>query len=334
MPLSSGSGGPNISISVVNASFHLGDPETTNFSNITLYPSTNFSSYFHIKVTSNLWLEGNIWNIPGKLELIQEAQDNYVLGGGTDEDSLFVIKYKLSRAYMSLGKRLVKYVYVGGGYALDYYYDIYEDSGDVVRQTDFGRYQYGTGSTSIASGLTFDVFVDSRINPINSFNGVFSKGTLRINPTWLGSDDLSYSVYMDTRRYINFSEEKHRVLALWGLYWASWGNVPYLDMPASGLDLYGWTGRGYPRARFRGRQLLYTEAEFRFDITKDGLLGGVVFTNCQSVMEQESRRFEYLNPAVGTGLRLKFNKFSDSNLTFDVAYGEGFNWYMGLNEVF
>lgn len=74
---------------------------------------------------------------------------------------------------MSLGKRLVKYVYVGGGYALDYYYDIYEDSGDVVRQTDFGRYQYGTGSTSIASGPTFDVAYGEGFNWYMGLNEVF-----------------------------------------------------------------------------------------------------------------------------------------------------------------
>ena len=29
------------------------------------------------------------------------------------------------------------------------------------------------------------------------------------------------------------------------------------------------------------------------------------------------------------GLRLKFNKYSDSNITFDIAFGkESFNWYV------
>ncbi|WP_143519895.1 BamA/TamA family outer membrane protein [Reichenbachiella sp. 5M10] len=333
MPLSSGSGGPNIAISVVNASFHLGNAEDTKFSNVTLYPSTNLRTYFHLKAIPNLWLASNNWNIPGKLEFTQDAQDNYGLGANTSEDSLFVIKYKLSRAHVSFNKRLVNHVYLGGGYALDYYYDIREES-EADRQTDFDLYPYGTEGTSISSGLTVDMLIDSRVNPINPLEGVYVNLTLRVNPTWMGSDDLWYSMYLDTRKYINFSQEKHRVLAFWGLYWATYGEVPYLEMPASGMDFFGWTGRGYHRARFRGRQMVYTEAEFRFDFTPNGLFGGVVFANMQSELEEASQAFEYIKPAVGTGIRLKFNKFSDSNLTFDMGYGDGFNWYLGLNEVF
>ncbi|UXP34042.1 BamA/TamA family outer membrane protein [Reichenbachiella agarivorans] len=333
MPLSSGSGGPNIAISVVNASFRMGDKETTKFSNVTLYPSTNLSTYFHLKVIPNLWLADNNWNIPGKLEIAQEAQDNFGLGGDTSEDSLFVIHYSVSKAIVSFNKRLVNHVYLGAGYALDYYYHLREVS-DEWRQTDFDRHGYGTDATSVSSGLSINMLIDSRVNPINPLEGFFTNLILRVNPIWMGSDELWYALYLDTRKYINLSKEKHRVLAFWGLYWATWGDVPYLNLPASGLDFLGSSGRGYSRARYRGQQMLYTEVEFRFDLTQNGLLGGVVFTNCQSIMEEDSREFKYLNPAIGTGLRLKFNKFSDSNLTFDIGYGDGFNWYLGLNEYF
>ena len=81
--------------------------------------------------------------------------------------------------------------------------------------------------------------------------------------------------------------------------------------------------------------MLYAEAEYRFDFTKNGLWGAVIFTNMQSYTEPKNNKFSYILPAVGAGLRLKFNKYSDSNITFDVAVGkESFNWYFNLNEVF
>ena len=42
------------------------------------------------------------------------------------------------------------------------------------------------------------------------------------------------------------------------------------------------TGRGYVQGRWRGTQELYGELEWRFRITNNGLLGGVVFANAGS----------------------------------------------------
>ena len=57
------------------------------------------------------------------------------------------------------------------------------------------------------------------------------------------------------------------------------GHLPYLALPAIGWDFAGRTGRGYVQGRFRGTAEVYAEAEWRFRITDNGLLGGVVFAN-------------------------------------------------------
>ena len=128
---------------------------------------------------------------------------------------------------------------------------------------------------------------------------------------------------------------RHKTLALRSLYWATWGDVPYLNLPSIGYDYTGWTGRGYHRGRYRGKQMLYGEAEYRFDLTRSGLWGGVIFASAQSFTEPETEKFRYVKPAAGFGGRLKFNKYSDSNITCDVAFGKNsFNWYVSLNEAF
>ena len=68
-------------------------------------------------------------------------------------------------------------------------------------------------------------------------------------------------------------DARHR-LAFW-LYgdFVVAGAAPYLDLPATGMDTYGRTGRGYPRGRFRGERLVYGEAEYRWTVTKNGLFG-------------------------------------------------------------
>jgi len=335
MPLSGSSGGEGgIGISTVNVSFFLGDPSTTRLSNITFYPTTNFNSYVQFRALPNLWFEKNLWNIPGKLELAYNSQDNYGLGGNTPSDSLFVIQYQLTRLYLTCNRLLVKNLYVGLGYNYDNFYNV-SDLSDTNYTTPFEQYEYGNGESSLSSGITFNVLIDSRKNSINPLNGLYSNFLLRYNDSWLGSDYKWQSLYFDTRKYISLSNNRHRTLALWGLCWATWGEVPYLNLPGTGLDYSNWSGRGYYKARYRGKKMLYAEAEYRFDLNANGLWGAVVFANAQSFTEPDTEKFEYILPAVGTGLRLKFNKYSDSNLTFDVAVGkDSYNWYFGLNEVF
>ena len=140
---------------------------------------------------------------------------------------------------------------------------------------------------------------------------------------------------MDTRKYYRISSEKRQILALWGFYWGSYGNVPYLNLPGTQLEFGGRSGRGFPRARFIGRQMLYFESEYRFDITSNGLLGAVVFANFQSLTDPSNNKFQYVNPAAGFGARIKFNKESNTNLTLDFGFGKNFfGFYIGLGEFF
>jgi len=63
------------------------------------------------------------------------------------------------------------------------------------------------------------------------------------------------------------------------------GNPPYLDLPSTGWDTYSNTGRGFIQGRYRRKNMVYLEAEYRFKVSKSGLLGGVVFANAQSLTE-------------------------------------------------
>jgi len=106
------------------------------------------------------------------------------------------------------------------------------------------------------------------------------------------------------------------------------GNPPYLDLPGTGTDTYNNTGRAYEQDRFIGKRLVDLEAEFRFGITRNGLIGAVIFCNAASVSEFSSNKFEVIYPGFGMGLRIRFNKFSNTNACLD--YGIGTNGSHGL----
>jgi hypothetical protein len=111
---------------------------------------------------------------------------------------------------------------------------------------------------------------------------------------------------------------------------------PYLDLPATGEDSYNNTARGYIEGRFRGLNLLYAEAEYRFRLLKSGLLGGVLFSNASTVSEFPGNKFERINPGNGIGLRVKMNKSASTNLCIDYGIGTGGSrgFSFNLNEVF
>ena len=99
-------------------------------------------------------------------------------------------------------------------------------------------------------------------------------------------------------------------------------------MPSIGWDNYSNTGRGYAPGRYTGRNILYLESELRYSITRNGLLGGVIFANGQSVTEKISDACRKIIPGGGMGLRVKLNKLSDTNVGVD--YGLGIRGSHGL----
>ena len=82
--------------------------------------------------------------------------------------------------------------------------------------------------------------------------------------------------------------------------------------------------------------MIYAEAEYRFGISKNGLLGGVVFANGQSFSRTISNQLTIISPGFGAGLRIKLNKYSNTNLCIDYGFGtNGSNGiFLNLGEVF
>jgi outer membrane protein assembly factor BamA len=199
----------------------------------------------------------------------------------------------------------------------------------------FSKYGIGTGPVTTSTGVAFNLLVDSRKNSINPEGGWYSSLVYRWNPPGLANDYRWASLYFDTRRYYSLSDRTHSILGIRAMYWGTFGDVPYFNLPGTSLDASGRSGRGYVLGRYRGKQMLYGETEYRFDISQNGLWGGVVFANLQSYTEMSSGQFVYVLPAAGTGLRIKFNKRSKVNLTLDFAAGkDSFNWYFNLGEFF
>jgi hypothetical protein len=130
-------------------------------------------------------------------------------------------------------------------------------------------------------------------------------------------------------------KNQQNTIALWSYFWTVFnGNAPYLDLPSIGWDPYNRSGRGIDQNRYRGRSLLYLESEYRRDITKNGLFGFVVFANANTVSGSGTFITSW-HPAIGTGLRVKFKKASNTNIGLDYGVSKGYSSFLlNLGEAF
>ena len=325
------SGAGNLLITTTTAAFYAGD-SASYLSTITLEPYATLQGRVGFELKSNIWMKANKWDILGDTRFLYYPQYTWGLGGNPASGDRMLIDYKYVRFYRTFLRRIKPYLFAGLGYLLDYQYDM-----DTQRLLEtFTHYKYGTGTSeeSISNGLTINFLYDGRKNPLNPLPGCYANIVYRINP--IGPTPW-HSLYADLRKYIQFSHTRQDMLAFWAYYWTVLGShAPYLDLPSIGWDPYQQrSGRGFEQSRYRGKGLLYGEGEYRRDITADGLFGFVLFANLNSVTQPVTHQLAYFHPAGGGGLRIKFNKRSNTNVSIDYGASRGYSGlYLNLGETF
>jgi Omp85 superfamily domain len=287
------------------------------------------------RLQSNVWTKNNKFNIVTDWRYYWYPQKTYGLGGQSNLENFVDQTYSYIRLHQTVLTSFKPNWYAGIGVAWDHHYDIVETNAntEVIAQMN----QYGLSKSTTSSGFLFNVLYDDRINSINPWGGTYFNFVYRPNFSFVGSDANWQAVSLDVRKYIPFPRHSENILALWNYNWFTFaGNAPYLDLPATGWDPFSNTGRGYIQGRFRSRNLVYTEAEYRFKILRNGLIGGVVFGNAQTVTDWPTNNFNSVALGVGAGMRLKFNKHSRTNVCIDYAFGQGGSQgvFVNLGEVF
>ena len=316
-----------------NAAFHTNDSANTSTINASI--TYTVRNQIIAPIVTNIWTKDNKYNISGDWRYIKFPSFTYGLGGYTSINDGYLIDYSAIRIHETIMRKISNNMYAGLGYGIDYFWGIKELTAPPGVATDFQK--YGLNSTEFASGVTFNFLYDSRKNSINPEGGTFANVIYRPNLAVLGNEKTWRSLVIDARKFIRFPKNSDNILALWTYEWFTVTGVPpYLMLPNTGNDPYSNTGRGYIQGRYRGANMAYLEGEYRFSITHNGLIGGVVFANYQSFTEQVSGRFETIAPGWGGGLRVKLNKNSRTNIAIDYGFGLGGSQglFVNLGEVF
>jgi outer membrane protein assembly factor BamA len=351
------------------AAVFLGEPATTSISNLSGSVLFTTKNQFVATVKGTIMTPNNGWEMLADFKYSFFSENTYGLGsdysqpinegwnwGGVQTSGLGgaqPLTFNQIKIYYTALKSVAKYVYVGVGYHLDYHYKIKDEVLDLGAGVITSHYAYsktyGFDSASYStSGTSLNLVYDSRDHTVNPYKGAFLQASFRTNSKFLGSQEDSKQLYLEARVYKSLSKEKPRhVISFWGIgQFITSGEVPYLHLPANAYDMRNRIGRGYVAGRFRGPGWITAETEYRFPLTRNGLIGGVLFasatTTSRDAIEiggqslEKLSLFEATRPAGGFGARIMLNRTGRLNLAMDMAFGQhgAKGFYFAVGETF
>ncbi len=264
----------------------------------------------------------------------------------TSYDSLAQpMKYNFIRFYQTVGFKIADQTYLGVGYQYDSYTNIIDQklfTGDSLRTSHYNyNTYYGFDTKSyFVSALNASFVIDKRDNMIQAYKGYYLNINYRGGFKFFGNDRASNLVQVEWRSFHGLSKrDPSHLIAFWVLAdIVEDGALPYMVLPASAYDQRGRSARGYTQGRYRGNQMVYSEAEYRFPISPcGGVLGGVLFVNATTANNTNAglKLFESIRPSFGFGLRIKADKYSRTNLAVDLGFGhQSFGFYLAASETF
>lgn len=327
---------------------------------------------FIVNARSKIYLKDNRWFLQGDWRFMLFSQPTYGLGinnsGGNQwllainelpENSAPIaepMRFNYIRFYEDVVRQVGdKNLYVGLGLAIDHHSSIKDEklNTDTTSEDFYITNHYGYTVLKefdtehyITNGINLNILTDTRDVIANPYTGYFASLSLRYNPKISKSSQTSWLASYDVRYYWGLSKVKKRhLIAFWS--WGTFlldGNVPYLALPSIGWDTYNRSGRGYIQGRYRGLNMLYAEAEYRFPLSNNGLFGGVAFLSTtvassrdlSNTYSSDQGLFDKAAPAMGVGFRMKMDKRARVNLTVDYGVGldKSHGIYFSMQEAF
>ena len=328
-----------------NIGFFRGEPSTTRISSSVASVTFTTRKQAGISAHTTMFGRDDRWLLELDHRFQWTSQETFGLGTNTASVSGDLTRFDFFRLYQSAYVRLRKNLFAGGGLHFDSHANVRpdEDGDEEWPQSPFYEYSTAHGlplDTQISAGPSVEVIWDSRDSFINPSRGWLARAAYRaLIDGFLGGDSSWEKVSIDLRAYAPLSSNRRHTLAMWA--YADLvvdGVAPYFDLPSTGSDPYGRSGRGYAEGHFRGEKLAFVELEYRAPLMRNDFLGMVAFMNTATISNHQEgeRLFDNVAPGGGAGLRVLLNKRSRTNLAFDVGFGNNGNRgvYLVVQEAF
>ncbi|MFM8587154.1 MAG: hypothetical protein ACKOBX_02270 [Bacteroidota bacterium] len=289
-----------------------------------------------VELVSNMWFAKDRLNLNTDWSIMRFPQKDFGLGSQSTRNLFDQLNYSYLKLHQTVSVKIAPDWYAGIGIRMDYFWRVSDTTS--TNKPVVGFREYGFSTSSLSNGISLNLLHDTRRNAVHPLAGERYFQTIwRNSSTLFGSSSQWSSLIVDARKYLAFPQSSNNILAFWSYNVITLdGKPPYLVLPHTAVDPFKNTGRGYIQGRYRGRSILMQEMEYRFSITENGFLGGVLYGNVQSISNAVSNRFSSMIPGYGVGIRIKYNKKSNTNIALDYAWGKDGSrgFFMNLGEVF
>ena len=291
--------------------FYTSDDTLTRNSTIAALASYTSKKQSVFTLKPNIWSKENKYHYVGDIRYRDFPINFYGIGDNTRKADEEKINQQLVRVGAEIEKQRRPGSYTGVNLSYDNYKFSGVQSGGLYETSLFVRDR--DGGQVVFAGIS--QIIDSRNSNIYATKGTYMKLNYSYAPNLFGGENFTGSMFkIDFRTFKSYNPKS--VLGLNLVYQSLQGSrTPFYLLPQLGNDEIM---RGYYTGRYRDRNLLAAQTEFRYRIIPR--IGFVGFAGAGTAYSRLN--LSTIKPSYGGGLRYFFDPVKGLSLRMDYAFGE------------
>lgn len=298
--------------------------DETRPSTVWAFGTYNRARQFQVVVKPEIYFERNSFFLSGNIRYERTPQNFFGIGNDMPPTAEESYTPRIVTIQLGLKKRFLGHFFAGVQFDFEQMTMEKVETGGIL---DSGSITGSRGGLLSGFGVSLDW--DTRDGVLTPRKGVFFQLAADTYGAMTGSDFTFTSLKLDCRKY--FLVASDQVLALQAYIRSTAGEVPFHQLAFLGGESLM---RGYYKGRFRDRDILAVQAEYRVFVTKTISVAG-----CAGLADVFPAFAEFklktIKYAVGTGVRYMVNKHEGTNLRLDMAWGKAsFGLYVTAQEAF
>lgn len=298
--------------------------EQTRASTVWAFGTYNLARQFQVVVKPEIYFERNSFFLSGNLRYERTPQNFFGIGNDMPSTAEESYTPRIVTVQVGVKKKFLGHLFAGVQYDFEQMTMEKVEPGGIL---DSGSITGSRGGLLSGFGVSLDW--DTRDGVLYPRKGVFFQLTADTYGAMTGSDFAFTSLKLDCREY--FLVAPDQVLALQAYIRSTAGEVPFHKLAFLGGESIM---RGYYKGRFRDKDILAVQAEYRVLVTKR--IGVVGFAGLADIFPAFADfKLKTIKYSVGTGVRYMVNKREGTTLRLDMAWGKAsFGLYVTAQEAF
>jgi outer membrane protein assembly factor BamA len=298
--------------------------EQTRASTVWAFGTYTLAKQFQVAVKPEIYFERNRFFLSGNFRYERTPQNFFGVGNDTPSTAEESYTPRIMTVQVGVKKKFLGHLFAGVQFDFEQMTMEKVEPGGILSTGSL------TGSRGgLLSGFGVSLDWDTRDGVLYPRKGVSFQLTADTYGALTGSDFTFTSLKLDCREY--FLVAPNQVLALQAYIRSTAGEVPFHKLALIGGESIM---RGYYKGRFRDKDILAVQAEYRVMVTKR--IGVVGFAGLADVFPDLSEfDLKTIKYSVGTGVRYMINKREGTTLRMDMAWGQAsFGLYFTAQEAF